>query len=407
MISIVSSSEGRIVMEKVSRYRKMILALMVCAAIVLGAGIATLATSSQSALGTPFPSNFSADQVQSDYTISTAEELVNFAAASGSFDFAGVTIHLISDIDYSDGYGDVSFSGIGSVTTPFCGTFDGHGYTLRNLYSTTTGLFNVIGSTESPAVIRDLTVDGASIAGAEGRAVLVCRFQGNPQDAANNNLIENVTVSNSTASFTGSNCGILVGRCQADEQAITISGCSVTDCDLICTASSATNVARWGMVMGKDVSLGYSRILNCTVTGSDILSTGCNLDRTGLVLGCAIGATQIDGCTVKTSSITSGLVSATVTQELGGIMGCLQSGYGSITNCQVGTTTITTKGLCSYVGLLAGRIYGGTVENCAVSSARILGAYEDASAQAEYLGGMIGGIDNNKAAIGGCKVAVS
>ena len=391
------------------RYKSAFLALLICGAIALGAGsvqgLVSLATSLQSSEeipGVPFPANFSADQVESDYTISTPEELVNFAAASKKFDFAGVTIHLAQNLDYSNGYEGVNFAGIGNSSYPFCGTFDGHGFTVSNLYSTASGLFLVIGSTDHPATIRNLTLDSANISGGEGRAVLVCRYNGKPADSADNNLIENVTVSNSTGSFSGGNCGILVGRCNADDQAITVSGCTVTDCRLICTASSTTNLARWGMVMGKDVSAGQSKIENCTVTGSQILSESCNLDQVGLVLGAAFGAIHIDGCTVMTSSITTELVTDTVTQELGGIVGCLKSSIGSITNCTVASTSITTKGHCRYAGLLAGHLYGGTVQDNSVISARLCAEYIDGTNQTEHLGGMIGYISNNKATVEGC-----
>lgn len=392
-----------------SNYRKRFLILVICAAVALCAGgvgaLAAFATSTENdlaELGTPFPSSFSADSAESDYTISTPEEFVRFAEASRSFGFAGVTIHLIGDIDYSDGYDGVSFSGIGSADAPFCGTFDGHGFTISNLYSTAAGMFQVIGSTDSPATIRELTLDSARISGGEGRAVLVSRFVGESTDAAANNLIQNVTVSNSTGSFSGSNCGILVGRCQADGQAITIDGCTVTGCAMLCTASSSTNLTRWGMVLGKDVSAGYSRITNCTVTDSNILSTECNLDQVGLVLGASFNAIRIDGCTVTASSITTGLFSDTVTQELGGIVGCLKSSVGSVSNCNVGGVTITTKGLSRYVGLLAGHLYGGTIQNNTVNSSLLYGEYADGTNQTAYLGGMIGYISGSKAAIEGC-----
>ena len=395
----------------IDRYKGLLLGLAICVAIGLGAGsvqglvsLATTLQSSQDIPGVPFPSNFSAAQVESHYTISTAAELVNFAAASKSYNFAGVTIHLAADVDYSDGYEGVSFGGIGSGSYPFCGTFEGHGFTVSDLYSTSSGMFLVIGSTDSPATIRNFTLDRAQVSGGEGRAVLVCRFNGKPENVSANNLIENVTVSRSTGSFSGGNCGIIAGRCYADNQAVTISGCAVVDCELICTASTSTNPARWGMVLGKDVSGGQSRIINCTVSGSDIITTDCNLDQAGLVLGAAFSAIQIDGCTVMTSSITTGLFSDTVTQELGGIVGCLKSSAGTIANCTVATTIITTKGLSCNVGLLAGHIYGGTVRNNRVVQSAVRSDYSDGINRTEYLGGLIGQISGTKAAIEGCGV---
>lgn len=354
------------------------------------------------AMGTPFPDDFDQSQVVSDYTISNAQELQSLAAASKSFDFAGVTIHLAADIDYT---GQDSFQGIGNSTYPFCGTFDGEGHTIKGLYSTSSGLFLVIGSTDSPVVIRDLTLEGAQISGGEGRAVLVCRFSGAPQDTSKNGLIQNVSVIGSTGSFTGSNCGILVGRCQEDGQSITIDGCRVTDCQLVCTAASETNVARWGMVLGKDVSAGYSKISACTVTESTIGSENCNIDQAGLVLGGSFNAITIEGCQVMACGITTGLVSDTVTQELGGIAGCLKSSVGVVSDCHVASTTITTKGLSRYVGLLIGHPYGGTISDCTVKQSRIDSSYVDGLTQAEGLGGLIGYLSGSKATIQRCAVS--
>ena len=351
----------------------------------------------------PFPSDFSADAVESEYSISTTEEFILFARASRTYSFTGVTIHLAADIDYNDGYEDISFQGIGTSSTPFCGTFDGHGYTISNVFSNVTGVFHFIGSTENPVTIRNLTVDSATIKGAEGRAVLVSRFMGNPKDTTKNNLIENVTVSNSTGSFTGNNCGILVGRCNADDQAITISGCTVTNCDLICTESSTANRTQWGIIIGKDRSLGYSKILNCKVSGCDIISTDCNVEKVGLVAGILYGPTQVDGCEVISSTISTGLATATLTQDLGGIVGRLQSSAGAVRNCSVGAVKIAAQGACQNVGLIAGRTYGSTFENNSVNSSSIHLLYAEETGLSNAIGGMIGFIGGGVATIDGCK----
>ena len=352
--------------------------------------------------GVPFPSDFSTDAVESAYSISTTQEFILFARASRTYSFAGVTINLIADIDYNDGYEGINFLGIGTSSTPFCGTFDGHGHTISNVYSTVTAVFHFIGSTENPVTIRNLTVDSATISGAEGRAVLVSRFMGNPKDVTKNNLIENVTVSNSTGSFTGNNSGILVGRCNADDQAITISGCTVTNCDLICTESTTTNRTQWGIIIGKDRSLGYSRILNCKVSGCDIISTDCNIDKVGLIAGLLYGPTPVEGCEVITSTISLGLATETVTQDVGGLVGRLQSGIASIRNCSLATVKIAASGVCQNVGLVVGRTYGSTFENIQVNSASIHALYEEGTGLSTAIGGVIGYLGGSAATIDGC-----
>ena len=66
---------------------------------------------------------------------------------------------------------------------------------------------------------------------------------------------------------------IIVGRGLTGNDAVTITGCTVTGTTLTCTASSTTNIARWGLVIGRDQSNGYSRITDCTVKNSSIVST--------------------------------------------------------------------------------------------------------------------------------------
>ena len=408
---------------KIKKYAKVFLSMMLSMIMILETwgGIsfvsdaATSITTENGVIGTEFPSvpsgeswstywpsyDFSADE----YYIQTVAQFVNFARASRSHTFAGKTIHLAANINYgTSSYASASFAGIGTVNYPFCGTFNGHGYTITGLYSKSTGMFLHIGSTDYPATIKNFTIDSANISGAEGKAVVVSRFSGNPKNSSKNNKIADVTVTNSTASFTGDNCGIIAGRCQSDNQAITITGCKVSNTSLICTASTTTNITQWGMIIGKDYSSGYSCISDCIVTGSSISSTNCNINRVGLVAGFLCGATQVDSCTVSSSSLTCGLSTATVTKEVGGIVGSLKSGYGKITNCSVSGTTITTKGLSQYVGLLAGHIYGGTIQSNTVSSSTINANYNASNAQASRIGGLIGNINSAPATISGCTV---
>lgn len=377
---------------------------------------ATSTTPENGLIGTAFPSVPSGqswstywpsyDFSEDEYYIQTVAQFVNFARASRSHTFAGKTIHLAGNINYgTSSYASASFAGIGNIDYPFCGTFNGHGYTITGLYSKSTGMFLHIGSTEYPATVKNFTIDNANIGGAEGKAIVVSRFSGNPKSVSKNNTIADVTVTNSTGSFSGNNCGIIAGRCQTDNQSITITGCKVTNTKLVCTANTDTNITQWGMILGKDLSLGYSRIKDCVVTDSELTSTNCNINRVSLVVGFICGTSQVDGCTVNNSSLTCGLNTSTLTKEVGGVVGCLKSAKGKILNCSVSNVTITTKGRSQYLGLLVGHIYGGTIQNNSVNNSTINLDYNTTSSYATRIGGLIGNANSAAATISKCNVS--
>ena len=367
----------------------------------LGAQAATSTTPEDGRIGTAFPRSFAAEP-SGDYYIETKAQLKYFQDASRKYTFANATIHLAADIDWGGSEGG-SWSGIGrSAAVSFCGTFDGHGYTISNLYSKTSGLFYMIGSASAPATVKNFTLQSADISGGEGRAVVVSRFCGK---ASANTQILNVTVADSAASFSGNNCGIIAGRGQTGDDTITISGCSVTGTTMTCTAETAGGISRWGMILGRASDSGASQISECTVDGSSMVSAGCNLLQTGGIVGAVSGAMEISGCTVNDSTITLGLVTETPAQGIGGIVGLMQSGSASIKECAVTQTTITTKGLCQYVGLLAGNLYGGTLEDNTVSESTLDLQYNATAAQASRIGGLVGNVGKHAAAISGCQVS--
>ena len=123
-----------------------------------------------------------------------------------------------------------------------------------------------------------------------------------------------------------------------------ITGCAVSETDLICSANTTTNVQNWGIIVGYDESVGMSSISDCVVTNSTISSTTCNFTGAGIIAGKITGNAPIDGCTVTGCSITSGLATTTKTYDIGGIIGNVNSGSGSVSNCTVTNTNITVKG---------------------------------------------------------------
>ena len=346
-------------------------------------------------IGTPFPTDYSNyDFTQhTAYQINTVEQLVAFAGASKSYNFAGATVHLMANLDYANStYATTSFAGIGSGSAPFCGTFDGHGYKISGLYSTETGLFLGIGSTDTPAIIQNFTIDAANISGAEGKAIVVSRYIGTPKDVTKNSQIINVTVSNSTASFTGNNNGIIAGRGNDGTSSITISGCKVTNTDLICTLNSTTNATRYGIILGRDTSVGYSSITDCTVDGCDIISTTANIDAVGLVVGHVNGGTPIENCTVKDSTISLGLSTSTLTSNVGALVGNLPASNANVTGNTVSGVTITMAGLSKNIGGFVGCFKGGTLANNKISDSTLNLNYTSTTEFATYIGGAVGSV---------------
>lgn len=359
-------------------------------------------------IGTPFPTDYTNyDFTQHEaYQINTVAQLVAFAGASKSYNFVNTTVHLMANLDYAAStYATTSFKGIGSANVPFCGTFEGHGYTISGLYSTEAGLFLAIGATATPAIIQNFTIDKANISGAEGKAIVVSRFAGSPKDVTKNSQIIDVTVSNSTASFSGNNCGIIAGRGPASADAITISGCKVTNTDLICTANSTTNILRYGIILARDTSGGYSSVTDCTVEGCDIISTTANIDAVGFVAGHVNGASPIQNCTVKDSTISLGLSTSTLTSNVGALVGNLPASNANITGNTVSGVTITTEGLSKDIGGLVGCFKGGTLANNKISDSTINLNYTSTTEFATYIGGAIGSVGLVDATVAGSLIA--
>ncbi|MBQ8747701.1 MAG: hypothetical protein IJZ08_07545 [Clostridia bacterium] len=137
------------------------------------------------------------------------------ARVEGGDRLEGVTVKLMNDIDlYEMGTDDepVSFNPIGANTAYFKGTFDGQGYTIRNMYQSgwalgydwdnygTIGLFAYLWD----ATVKNLTienaecfVEGGNVAGIAGCAWGDCTF-------------ENITIKNSTyATYNNRAAGIV------------------------------------------------------------------------------------------------------------------------------------------------------------------------------------------------------
>ena len=199
--------------------------------------------------------------------IDSAEAMVEFARRVNVLNnsFKGMTVQLTADIDLAG----IDWEPIGQTgKTEFKGVFDGNGHTIKNLSVDSTdeldghyssGLFGWIESHGSEGVtVKNLTIDGAKIAGHHNCAVVVGYIYG---------TVENVTVKNATVSCVNANddangdkAGIIAGYVGD----ATVKGCKAIDC-----AVSAGRDA--GQIVG---AARTAQIVDCSATNVSVVANG-------------------------------------------------------------------------------------------------------------------------------------
>ena len=187
--------------------------------------------------GTVDTSWYSADPTAAEFTLSSAEALAGLSKlVDDGVTFEGKTVKLGNDIDLAN----ILFEPIGSYRKDlaFKGTFDGQGHTISNMSQNTWELDNgyyygdlglgLFGKVED-AVIKNLTVDAASISGESAICGAVaataygeCKF-------------ENIKVTNSKVNDYQYYAGGIVGWASGDHQYV---GCNVD--------ASTTIGGQWG-----------------------------------------------------------------------------------------------------------------------------------------------------------------
>ena len=178
------------------------------------------------------------------YTISTVDQLKAFRDAVDSGNtFEGQTVKLAADIDLyeSDENGEaVPFDPIGDYRSEkvFKGTFDGQGYTIKNLNQNTwalnigyyySGLGLGLFACVEDATIKNLKMDHASISGESALCGIVAAT------AYGNCTFENITVTNSQCADYQYYAGGIVGWASGNHQYI---NCNID--------ASTTVAAQWG-----------------------------------------------------------------------------------------------------------------------------------------------------------------
>ena len=286
-------------------------------------------------------------ETESEYHITTAEELAGIAKLvnEGTVTFEGKTVYLDNDLDLA-GIEWISIgTGRGGLNDDkpycFCGTFDGQGHVISNLYSRDsllvanednernlyrTGLFGNVngGEIRNLGVLdADVSIDSNDVSAA-GEAILV--------DFLVNGKITNCWTTGRIASgsYLEKNIGGIVG--------VTLRKCTISGC--YSTATLTGNFANSG---------GYYNP---------------NLYLPPETIGGIVG-TRFDGNLTVTDCWFGGkIVVNSILAAVGGIVGYTddQLGSGTVNNCMVTTTDmgVDNDGNTCWVAYAL----GGTVENC-------------------------------------------
>ncbi|MCL1842954.1 MAG: hypothetical protein FWF79_04010, partial [Defluviitaleaceae bacterium] len=239
----------------------------------------------------------------SSTVITTAEEL---AAIRNNL---GGRFRLAADIDLAG----IDWPPIGTAARPFTGTFDGNGYSIRNITVNqptidSVGLFGVNGG-----LITNLTIENVNISGDTNIGGLAGRSTGR----INNVTINEVTL---TTVLHRDTAGGLVGYNNGDIENVAINGVTIT---------SRNNV---GGLVGNN----SGRIAEVSVTGADITAsssvgglvgnnsgriTGADVSGANIVAAFSVGGLvghntrRIENATVSNSERVSG------TGTIGGFVG--------------------------------------------------------------------------------------
>lgn len=268
------------------------------------------------------------DGTASEYVISTADELAQFASivngtnkAAAQDSFTGKTVKLADDIDLS---GIADWTPIGTDGAAFAGTFDGAGKAITGLTIVSgeggyRGLFgNNAGIVKSFSLAGSLGTQDASIGGADCYAGAVAYNTGEVK-----NVITNVTIYAGSASTTYA-VGCVVGRND---------GGAVTQCgnEGAIKSNTSYDVRRVGGVVGHLMNGGsVSECYNTADIEAWNYRNGC--EGTGGVLGSLDSIGTVSFC-YNTGVVRNGLGDSNTggKQGTGGIVGSINAG--DVSNC--------------------------------------------------------------------------
>lgn len=185
-----------------------------------------------------------------------------------SNDYKGKTVMLSADIDMKDAY-YANWTPIGQTgAAQFKGTFDGHGYTIKNLninssrqtgeyYSS--GLFGWLNA----ATVKNLTVENATVVGNHNVGVIAGYMETSGCTISNCHVI-NATVTGKHANddACGDKVGVIVGH--AGNAGVKVENCSAKDCSVLAGRDA-------GQIAGAAKT---ANVIDCTATQVTVAATG-------------------------------------------------------------------------------------------------------------------------------------
>ena len=255
--------------------------------------------------GTADTSWYTGHESESEYHITTAEQLAGLAQLvndkTASVSFEGKTIYLDNDLDLSG----IQWTPIGNgdnFVRHFAGTFDGQHHKIMNLYHHYTGdelvrngLFGVV---SDGGTLKNLLVIDADIASNDGSLLA-----GILADWVNGGTVENCYTSGKIENNVGDKMvGGLIGQCTWSTQ---VKGCA-SDATVISTESDEDHVDTVGGLIGQwENSADSSSITDCWFGGS--VSCDNIYSAVGGILGANFDENQpgvdIQNCLVATREI--------------------------------------------------------------------------------------------------------
>lgn len=251
---------------------------------------------------------------------------------------------------------------VGTSAAPFLGTLDGNGKTVRNLKVEDDSLVcaGLLGKIESPAVVKSLTIENATVSGL-------------------------------------SHVGALVGSAYTGK---------IADCRVIGSIAISGHYKVGGLA-----GEGYARLENCSVDGGEnggtVTSTYLQKDLEGDATGGLVGF-RAEGSTIYTSGCSVKNMTVTGTREVGGLFGRAFTSStitgGSVENVKVvtgasveyATAEASKMGVGGLVGLFRPNgSTAGTVSDCTVSDVSLDATVDEVKdiARMGYVSGGINGAE--------------
>ena len=269
------------------------------------------------------------------YEIGSAEEFIIFKdIVKGGDNFAGDTVKLTADIDLNPGWDATTktaptdgliWPGIGSKSTPFSGTFDGNGYTIKGICmgdasADGVGLFNYVNG----ATITNLKLDNSYY----NNNVVGWWWTGSVVGWFNGGTMSKVSASNSVIINCGSlGAGGLIGLTR--NAAVQVLGCQFE--------GEVSTTRRVGGILGEQRA--NTTISNCYVNATLISTdTGENNAQIGGFVG------RVDsGALAIEHSLVLGEVKAPTYNNLGHVVGDSATTV-KVTDVYYANTRINTTG---------------------------------------------------------------